>query len=99
MAEPEHPEGTAGRLIAVEIDEASVARSTPDVEHERAVAIYDLIEDNRFRPRGHNGSEYRLKISLVDRKLVFAVSDAASEPVITHILSLTPLRRLVRMAA
>lgn len=87
---------TAGRLISVEIDEASVVRSTPDVEHERAVAIYDLVEDNRFRPSGHVGGEYRLKISIAEQKLVLAIADGEARPVAMHILSLTPLRRLVR---
>ena len=39
------------RLVDVELDE-SIGRSTPDVEHERAVAIFDLIEENSFRPVG-----------------------------------------------
>ncbi|MEQ9247010.1 MAG: UPF0262 family protein, partial [Nitratireductor sp.] len=36
------------RLIDVELDE-SVGRGTPDIEHERAVAIFDLVEENSFR--------------------------------------------------
>src|SRR5262245_63590749 len=38
------------RLVAVTLDENSIGRSNPDVEHERAVAIYDLLEDNTFDP-------------------------------------------------
>jgi uncharacterized protein (UPF0262 family) len=44
------------RLMAVTLDEASIGRSNPDVEHERAVAIYDLLEENVFQPLGHDGS-------------------------------------------
>jgi uncharacterized protein (UPF0262 family) len=44
---------TTGRLAAVTLDEASLGRSSDDVEHERRVAIYDLLEDNKFRPVGH----------------------------------------------
>jgi uncharacterized protein (UPF0262 family) len=91
-----HQRNPAGRLIGVDIDDVSVARSTSDVEHERAVAIYDLLEDNCFCPTGHDGGEFRLRLSIVDRKLVFEVSDGGGETVTTHILSLTPLRRLVR---
>lgn len=84
------------RLIDVELDE-SIGRSTPDVEHERAVAIFDLIEENTFRPVSDSGAgPYKLKLSLVDARLVFAVSRANGEPVITHILSLTPFRRIVK---
>lgn len=84
------------RLVDVELDE-SIGRSTPDVEHERAVAIFDLIEDNSFQPTGdENGGPYRLKLSLVDSKLVFSVTRESGEAVVTHILSLTPFRRVVK---
>lgn len=84
------------RLVDVELD-ASIARSTPDVEHERAVAIFDLIEENSFKPASDEGEgPYRLKLSLVDAKLVFSVSREDGSPVVTHILSLTPFRRVVK---
>ena len=84
------------RLIDVELDE-SIGRSTPDVEHERAVAIFDLIEENSFRPVNDDGAgPYRLKLSLAESRLVFAVSRQNGADVVTHILSLTPLRRIVK---
>lgn len=84
------------RLIDVELDE-SIGRSTPDVEHERAVAIFDLIEENSFRPVGDAGQgPYRLKLSLAEARLVFAISRENGEKVVTHILSLTPFRRVVK---
>ena len=84
------------RLIDVELDE-SIGRSTPDVEHERAVAIFDLIEDNSFKPAGDDiGGPYKLRLSLVDAKLVFNVSRESGDAVVTHILSLTPFRRVVK---
>ena len=86
----------SARLIDVELDE-SIGRSTPDVEHERAVAIFDLIEENSFHPVGDNGAgPYRLKLSLAEARLIFAVSRENGEPVVTHILSLTPFRRVVK---
>lgn len=83
------------RLCDVVLDE-SIGRSTPDVEHERAVAIFDLIEENTFRPAGHAGGPYRLNISLVDSKLVFVITTEQGEDVATHILSLTPFRRIIK---
>lgn len=83
------------RLCDVVLDE-TIGRSTPDVEHERAVAIFDLIEENVFEPAGHPGGPYRLNLSLVDSKLVFAIATEAGEGVATHILSLTPFRRIVK---
>ena len=84
------------RLVDIELDE-SIGRSTPDVEHERAVAIFDLIEENRFWPCGDDaGGPYRLKLSLAEARLVFSVSRESGEPVVTHIFSLTPMRRVVK---
>jgi uncharacterized protein (UPF0262 family) len=84
------------RLIDIELDE-SIGRSTPDVEHERAVAIFDLIEENSFWPVGDTGhGPYKLKLSLAEKRLVFAISRDSGETVATHILSLTPFRRIVK---
>ena len=84
------------RLVDVELDE-SIGRSTPDVEHERAVAIFDLIEENSFHLINDDGhGPYRLKLSFVEDRLVFAISREPGEAVVTHILSLTPFRRIVK---
>jgi uncharacterized protein (UPF0262 family) len=83
------------RLIDVVLDE-SIGRSTPDIEHERAVAVFDLIEENSFLPAGHDGGPYKLRLSLADSRLVFAISDEKDAAVVTHILSLTPFRRIVK---
>jgi uncharacterized protein (UPF0262 family) len=84
------------RLVAVVLDEGSIGRANRDVEHEREVAIYDLIESNRFEPLAHAGGPYALKISLVEQRLVLEVTLADGAPVIAHVLSLTPFRRVVR---
>ncbi|MGB6117048.1 MAG: UPF0262 family protein [Mesorhizobium sp.] len=84
------------RLMDVELDE-SIGRSTPDVEHERAVAIFDLVEENTFLPVGDTGEgPYRLKLSLVENRLVFAIARENGDAVMAHILSLTPLRKIVK---
>ncbi|MXN65870.1 UPF0262 family protein [Stappia sp. GBMRC 2046] len=85
-----------GRLVEVELDEASIARSTPDVEHERAVAIYDLIEENEFEPVGDFDGPFRLRLSIVEKKLVFEIAQEDGAPAITHVLSLTPLRKIIK---
>lgn len=84
------------RLIDVELDE-TIGRATPDIEHERAVAIFDLVEENHFQPLGdETGGPYRLQISLVDSRLVLNVTRQDGEPVVTHILSMTPFRRIIK---
>jgi uncharacterized protein (UPF0262 family) len=85
----------AFRLSDVTLDE-SIGRSTPDVEHERAVAIFDLLEENSFRPEGHAGGPYCLKLSLIDHKLMLAITTESGEAVATHILSLTPFKRIIK---
>ncbi|NTJ65607.1 UPF0262 family protein [Agrobacterium rhizogenes] len=83
------------RLSDVVLDD-TIGRSTPDVEHERAVAIFDLIEENSFTPVGHQGGPYLLNLSLVEQKLVFDIRMEDGAVVATHILSLTPFRRIVK---
>src|SRR5690606_14962181 len=63
----------------------------------RAVAIFDLIDENSFQPvNDEQGGPYRLKLSLIDARLVFAVTREDGDEVVTHILSLTPFRRIVK---
>jgi uncharacterized protein (UPF0262 family) len=86
---------TAERLIAVHIDESSLGASSADSEHERDIAIYDLLAENRFgTPKGGPGP-YRLTLALVQNKLVFEVRDEADNAVVTHLLALGPFRRIV----
>ncbi|MBJ3777771.1 UPF0262 family protein [Acuticoccus mangrovi] len=90
--------GTPGddRLIAITLDEASIERGNPDVEHERAVAVYDLLEENRFQPVGGPKGPYRLMLSIRENRLVLDVADEAGERIVAHILSLSPLRKVVK---
>lgn len=89
-------DGPQQRLISVILDEQSIGRGSADQEHERAIAIYDLLEDNRFTVIGHDGGPYALVIALHDAKLALDVRDCAGEAVVTHILSLTPFKRLLK---
>ncbi len=84
------------RLIEVVLDDTSIGRSTPDVEHERAVAIFDLVEENSFQPAGDHEGPFRLKLSVIEQRLVFEVASEQGEQIAVHILSLTPFRRIVK---
>jgi uncharacterized protein (UPF0262 family) len=86
----------AERLAAVILDEASIGRSSREVEHERAVAIYDLIAENKFRPCGHEGGPYTLQLGISGNRLVFDIRLADGTPIIAHMLSLAPFRRIVK---
>lgn len=88
--------GRNDRLVAITLDEGSIGRGPPDVEHERRIAIFDLLEKNRFALPGRNDGPYTLKLAIVDSKLMMEVMLENGQPAITHILSLTPLRRIVK---
>ena len=82
------------RLSAVEIDPQSLGAATPDQEHEREVAVFDLLEENSFRPEGAAHGPYALKLSSVDGRLCFDVTGPAFER--RHLLSLTPVRAIIK---
>lgn len=84
------------RLIAVEIDEETLSASGPDAEHERRVAIFDLIEDNSFGVLEHDGGPYVLHLSMMERKLVFDIRLEDGAQVHTFILSISPFRGIIR---
>lgn len=86
----------SNHLVAVTLDERSLGRGTADQEHERAVAIYDLIERNHFALPGFDGGPYSVHLALVERRLAFEVRRADGAPVVTHHLSLTPLKRIIK---
>src|ERR1044072_7658224 len=84
------------RLAAVTLDEASLGRTNDDVEHERRVAIYDLLEDNSFKPIGHHGGPYALQLGISGNRLVFDIRLTDDTPGIAHLLSVAPFRRVVK---
>src|SRR5262247_3184997 len=92
------PSADPNRLVAVTLDEESIGRSSPDIDHERSVAIYDLIEANSFAPVGHKSGPYALHLSLKENRLVFDIRREDGKPVIAHLLSLTPFKRIVQDA-
>ena len=81
-------------LDEVVIDEVSLAPASPQQEHERAVAVTDLLKDNVFEPQGGPGGPYQLRVGLLDERLDFHIGGADFEA--RHLLSLTPFRRIVR---
>ena len=90
------PEDRAvGRLVAVEIDPESLSTAQDFIDAERRAAIRDLVAENSFSPGGRAGA-FSLRLSIADKKLVLDVADDAGAPVVRHVLSLTPLARVVK---
>lgn len=84
------------RLISVALDEASIGRAPPDVEQERSIAIFDILEENDFRPANHQGGPYTLKLSNLDGRFVMEIGEESGNEVMTHILSMTPFRSIIK---
>ena len=84
------------RLVAITLDEGSLGRGSPDQEHERRVAVFDLLDDNSFALPDHDGGPYRLSVGLQEKRLVLAVSDEGGAPLMTHLLSLQPFRSVLK---
>jgi uncharacterized protein (UPF0262 family) len=84
------------RIVDIVLDEKSVARRTPEVEHERAVALFDLLEENDFALVGGAPGPYKLHLGVFEQRLVFGVHDADDDKLRDIGLSLTPFRKVVK---
>ena len=96
MTAAKTPPAAKQRLVDVTLDEATIGRSNPDIEHERKIAIYDLLEQNTFAPVDHADGPYTLNLSITGNRLAFDIRTQDGKPVIAHLLSLSPLRRIVK---
>ena len=91
------PAANRQRLVSVTLDEASIGRANADVEHEREVAIFDILDSNSFALEGRDDGPYTLGLSIVEDRLVFAVArEENADDTFTFVLSFTPLRRILK---
>jgi uncharacterized protein (UPF0262 family) len=84
------------RIAKVTLDERTVVRRSPEVEHERAVAIFDLIEENFFALVGEHDGPYSLYLGIEENRLVIDIRSEAEDPLGKVILALSPFRRVVK---
>ena len=84
------------QLSAIVLDEHSIVRRTREIEQERDIAIYDLLEANSFAPQGSSGGPYRLVLGVEENRLTFDIQLEDASPHGKIMLSLTPFRRLIR---
>lgn len=84
------------RLVDVRLDEKTLVRRKPEVEHERAIAIYDLLEENYFSPAGDLKGPFSLVIRLEDNRLVLIIGDPAGKPLTEVTLPMTPFRTIIK---
>jgi uncharacterized protein (UPF0262 family)/protein-tyrosine-phosphatase len=88
--------GTTERIAAIHFDERSVEKRTQEIEHERAIAVHDLLEQNHFVPVGHQSGPYDLHLGVIDGRLMLDIRSRDRKPVIIFGLSLAPFRRVIR---
>ena len=90
------PDPTQYRIADISLDERTVGRRNAQVEHERAVAIYDLLEDNYFEPDGCAPGPYKVVLSIEENRLVFDIRSTDSEPIVRLPLPIVPFRKIVK---
>jgi uncharacterized protein (UPF0262 family) len=83
-------------LVSIVLDEATVVRRTREIEQEREIAIYDLLESNSFTPNGSGGGPYNLVLAIEENRLVFDIRMSDDSPHGKVMLSLTPFRRVIK---
>ncbi len=87
------------KIFKIDLDEKTVIRRSPEIEHERSVAIYDLLDMNRFRLVGGHAEQgpFRLHLGIEDgARLVFSLGTEEAEELTWVNLPLSPFRRLIR---
>ena len=84
------------RIADVELDEAVIISLSPDIEHERRIAIFDLLEENYFEPIGAARGPFNLRLVIEENRLVFDVRMGDKSPLGKIILALGPFRRIIK---
>lgn len=84
------------RLCAIDLDSTIGAGTSPEAEHERRVAIYDLVEENSFTLTAYPEGPYRLSLSTADGRLMFDIRNEREERLSLIGLSMSPFRRIVK---
>ncbi|SMY08017.1 UPF0262 family protein [Flavimaricola marinus] len=88
-------------ISAITLDDTNLPPPTPEIEQERKVAMFDLLEENSFVLPGREGrpaptGPFALSLAIREKRLVFDISDAKGGPAATFHLSLGPFRQVVK---
>lgn len=78
------------------LDGRTVISRSPQVEHERKAAIFDLLEENSFALESGQGGPYNLHLSIEENRLAFDVRDTKDKPIKGFVLALSPFKSLIR---
>ena len=83
-------------ITFIELDEKHQLRRSPQIEHERKVAIYDLLEENYFKPRGIDQGPFNLYLSIVENRIVFNIATESDAPIMNFSLAASVFRKIVK---
>ena len=89
------------RICQIDIDDSGLPTPTPEIEQERKVAVFDLLEENSFMLLARDGQKpppgpFAMRLAIRDRRLVIAVCDEAGTSLGEMLLSLGPFRQVVK---
>lgn len=84
------------RIAKITLDERTVVRRNADIEHERAVAIFDLLEENSFAPTGDKPGPFHLHLGIEENRLVLDIRATDEAPVDRVLVPLAPFRGIVK---
>jgi uncharacterized protein (UPF0262 family) len=96
MISQDNEQDGPNRIIDITLDEVSIGSNTPEIEHERKVAIFDLLEANRFALTEGAPGPYRLRLAIVEKRLAIEIAGEDKSPLTTFVLSLTPFKKLIK---
>ena len=85
----------SNRLISITLDEASIKKRSKEAEHEKSVAIADLLDENSFEPHCMSGGPYKLHLSIAEGRLIFDITSENADTA-KAVLSIAPLRGVIR---
>jgi uncharacterized protein (UPF0262 family) len=88
--------GPTRRIVSIHLEDVIQLRQSAEAEQERAVAIFDLIEENEFVPAVEHAGPYHLILAVADARLVFDIRDTDGAEIYKFIFSLTSLRRIIK---
>ena len=90
------PQARNDRIVDITIDSKSLGRGNANIEHEREVAIFDILDGNSFSVEGEHAGPYKLHLSTAEDRLQMAIANESGDPVAQHVVPMTPLKRIMK---
>ena len=89
-------EKSRDRLSEITLDPKSLGRSNANIEHEREVAIFDILDGNSFAVDGLDSGPYKLQLAISEERLQLSIRSDDTSQLAQHSVQLTPLKRIMK---